>query len=117
MFGLGPSELIVIAIIILFLFGARRLPEIGNGLGKAISEFRKVKKEFREEKSDSKKPEPQPDEPGFIENKITEKVMEKIPGVKQVVEAKDKVEKIKKMLGEWNDFRVYGSLTRNFGSA
>jgi len=36
MFGLGPTELIIIAVIILILFGAKRLPEIGKGLGGAI---------------------------------------------------------------------------------
>jgi sec-independent protein translocase protein TatA len=98
MFGLGVPELIIIAIIILFFFGAKRLPEIGHGLGKAISEFRKVKKEFREEKGDSKKPEPEREEDGFIENKISEKFMEKVPGAKQALEIKDKAEKIKKIM-------------------
>ena len=43
MFGLGATELIIIAVILFFLFGAKRLPEIGKGLGGAIREFRKVK--------------------------------------------------------------------------
>jgi len=33
MFGLGPTELIIIAIIVLLIFGAKRLPDIGKGLG------------------------------------------------------------------------------------
>ena len=41
MFGLGTTELIVIFAIVLILFGAGRLPQIGEGLGKAISGFRK----------------------------------------------------------------------------
>ena len=41
MFGLGMPELIVILIIVLVLFGANRLPEIGTGLGKAIRGFKK----------------------------------------------------------------------------
>ncbi|MBW2203787.1 MAG: twin-arginine translocase TatA/TatE family subunit [Deltaproteobacteria bacterium] len=36
MFGLGPTELIIIAIIVLLIFGAKRLPDIGKGLGGAI---------------------------------------------------------------------------------
>ena len=41
-FGLGPTELIIILGIALLLFGAKKLPEIGSSLGKAIKEFRKI---------------------------------------------------------------------------
>jgi sec-independent protein translocase protein TatA len=47
MFGLGVPELIVIALIVLFLFGARRLPEIGEGLGRTVREIKKVSKDLR----------------------------------------------------------------------
>ena len=50
MFGLGTYELIIIGVIIFILFGAKRLPEIGKGLGGAIREFRNVKKEIAPEK-------------------------------------------------------------------
>jgi sec-independent protein translocase protein TatA len=46
MFGLGPGELIVVGVIFFLLFGAKRLPDIGKGLGGAIREFRKVKKDL-----------------------------------------------------------------------
>jgi len=41
MFGLGPWELVIIFFIVLILFGASRLPELGSGLGKFISNFKK----------------------------------------------------------------------------
>jgi sec-independent protein translocase protein TatA len=41
MFGLGPLELIVCFFIVLLLFGVKRLPELGSGLGEGISNFRK----------------------------------------------------------------------------
>jgi sec-independent protein translocase protein TatA len=40
MFGLGATELLIILGICVLLFGARRLPEIGSGLGKAIKNFK-----------------------------------------------------------------------------
>ena len=41
MFGLGTPELVVILAISFLLFGGKKLPEIGSGLGKAISSFKK----------------------------------------------------------------------------
>jgi sec-independent protein translocase protein TatA len=41
MFGLGMPELLVILVLVLLVFGANRLPEIGSGLGKAIRGFKK----------------------------------------------------------------------------
>lgn len=46
MFGIGGGELIVIFLIILLLFGARRLPEIAKALGKSVNEFKKAKEDF-----------------------------------------------------------------------
>ena len=39
-FNLGPWEILLILIVILILFGAKRLPELARGLGKGINEFR-----------------------------------------------------------------------------
>lgn len=44
MFGLGVGELVIILVIVLVIFGARKLPEIGEGLGKGIRSFRKAVK-------------------------------------------------------------------------
>ncbi len=41
---IGFAELLVILVVVLVLFGAKRLPEIGNSLGKAIREFQKALK-------------------------------------------------------------------------
>jgi sec-independent protein translocase protein TatA len=40
MLGLGVQELLVILAIVVLIFGARRLPELGSGLGKAIKNFK-----------------------------------------------------------------------------
>ncbi|MBI4433093.1 MAG: twin-arginine translocase TatA/TatE family subunit [Candidatus Omnitrophica bacterium] len=45
MFGIGMTELLVILLICLLLFGASRLPEIGKSLGEAIREFKKSMKD------------------------------------------------------------------------
>jgi sec-independent protein translocase protein TatA len=45
MFGLGVQELVIVLIIILVLFGATRLPEIGRGIGQAIKNFKKATSE------------------------------------------------------------------------
>jgi len=44
MFGLGVGELLVILVIVLIIFGAGKLPEIGEGLGRGIRSFRKAVK-------------------------------------------------------------------------
>ena len=45
MFGLGTTELLLILLIVILLFGAGKLPQLGAGLAKGISNFRKTMKD------------------------------------------------------------------------
>ncbi|MDY0132973.1 MAG: twin-arginine translocase TatA/TatE family subunit [Desulforegulaceae bacterium] len=60
--GIGVTELIIVLVIVLLVFGAGKLPEIGSGLGKAIKNFKKAStgneealKEIDDEKNDNEK--------------------------------------------------------------
>ena len=52
MFGLGTQELVIILAIVFLIFGAKRLPEIGSGLGKAIKNFKGGVKSIEEGSSE-----------------------------------------------------------------
>ena len=97
MFGLGTTELLIIGGIILLIFGAKRLPEIGKGLGGAIKEFRKVKQDITpndvKESSNEKQK-----ERTSIENTLIEKVVKEVPVVKKGLAIKKKAEKITKII-------------------
>lgn len=49
LFNLGGPDLIIILVIVLLLFGAKKLPELARGLGQAVKEFSKAKDEFEHE--------------------------------------------------------------------
>ena len=49
MFGIGTGELLVILFIILLVFGSKKLPELAQGLGRGIREFKKATSEIEEE--------------------------------------------------------------------
>lgn len=76
MFGLGAPELIVILVIVIFIFGGKKLPEIGSGLGKAMSSFKKGVEDIEES---------------------GKAVVDDIPGVKEVAEAKEKIDQVKNL--------------------
>jgi sec-independent protein translocase protein TatA len=52
LFALGAPELIVIVVLVLLLFGGKKIPELMKGLGKGISEFKKGKKESEKDLED-----------------------------------------------------------------
>jgi sec-independent protein translocase protein TatA len=47
--GVGGPEMVIIFVVILLLFGAKKLPELARGLGKSMGEFRRAKDEFDQE--------------------------------------------------------------------
>ena len=99
MFGLGTTELIVIGVIIFLIFGAKRIPDIGKGLGGALKEFRNIKKDISgKDEKDQGKGNNQEEKPPALEEQLAGKVLNEIPGVKKVMDVKDKVEKVKKIV-------------------
>lgn len=62
MMGIGMTELIIILLIVVVIFGARKLPEIGSGLGQAIENFKKATREPQEIDVNKKDEEKEDDE-------------------------------------------------------
>ena len=95
MFGLGLPEILVILVILFVLFGAKRLPQIGEGLGKTFKELRKIRGERSADKEKEKK-----EQKGNVISDIKKEV-EDIPGlreVKKIKETADQVRNITKFL-------------------
>lgn len=55
LFGLGGQEILIIAFVVLLLFGGRKLPELMKGLGKGIREFNSAKASIETEVKESMK--------------------------------------------------------------
>jgi TatA/E family protein of Tat protein translocase len=54
MFGLGFQEILLILLVALLIFGAKRLPEIGKALGQSLKEFKKAMSGASQEEKESK---------------------------------------------------------------
>ena len=93
MFGLGLPEILVILVIFLFLFGAKRLPQIGEGLGKTMRELRKIRGEKKTEKETEKEREKGNQKGNVILD--LKKEVEGIPGMKEAKEIKEAADKVK----------------------
>ncbi len=103
MFMPGHTELIVIALVVFLIFGAKRLPEIGKGLGGAIREFKNVKKHMNDETSSAEAAATEPAKaasvpPQALEGKIAGKVMDQVPGLKTAADLKKKAERVSSAL-------------------
>lgn len=55
LFGIGMQEVIVIALIVLLLFGGKKIPELMKGLGKGVKSFKDGMKEIEDDNSSSEK--------------------------------------------------------------
>lgn len=54
--NLGPTEIIVLAVLVIVLFGAKKLPELGSSVGRTITNFRRGMAEAEEESASSTTP-------------------------------------------------------------
>lgn len=91
MFGLGLPEILIILLILLFIFGAKRLPAIGEGLGKTSKELRKIRDERKAEKGKEEK--------NQKEDMISDlrKEVSDIPGLQEAREIKKAADQVKRL--------------------
>jgi sec-independent protein translocase protein TatA len=97
MFGLGFQEILLILVILFLLFGVKKLPEIGKGLGETMKEIRSIR---GERKAGKEKDKDRGDQKVSLISDIKKEV-EEIPGLKEareIKEAADKVKSITKIL-------------------
>jgi TatA/E family protein of Tat protein translocase len=101
MFTLGVPELLIIFVIVLLLFGGKRIPEIGRAFGKSIREFKKASDSGKEEisswintKEDEESSPPETADKHSKKDYLQDEI-EKVPGVKEAQEIKETAKKIK----------------------
>jgi sec-independent protein translocase protein TatA len=95
MFGLGFQEILLILVILFLLFGVKKLPEIGKGLGETMKEIRKIRDDRKAGKEKEKeKGKDKEDQKGNLISDIKKEV-EEIPGLKEVKEIKETADKVK----------------------
>lgn len=58
--NIGTTELILILLVVLVFFGSKKIPELAQGIGKGIREFKKATREIQDDDEDSKKIEQKP---------------------------------------------------------
>ncbi len=73
MFNIGPQELFWLFLIVLLIFGAKRIPEIGRSIGRGIQEFKKGMREVETELQISDKPASSPPAPPAREKAAEER--------------------------------------------
>jgi sec-independent protein translocase protein TatA len=91
MFGLGFQEILLILVILFLIFGVKKLPEIGKGLGETMREIGKIRGERKTGKEKDKDKE---DQKGNLISDIKKQV-EEIPGLKEAKEIKEAADKVK----------------------
>ena len=79
LFNLAGPDLIVILLIVLLMFGAKKLPELARGMGQAVREFSKAKDEFEREVTR----EPARPAPAALEPSATEEPRVEVPADRQ----------------------------------
>lgn len=62
MFGMGPWEIVMILVVVLLVFGAKRIPEIAQSLGKGITEFKRGVKDVQTEIENNVNTDPPPEQ-------------------------------------------------------